>query len=1036
MSQAAVSPKALKLNPKQKEAATHVDGPMMVLAGPGTGKTQIIAARIANLLTVTQMEPHNILCLTFTESGVVAMRNRLLSMIGVAAYSVRIHTFHSFCNDVIKENPEHFLRSRDLSSLPDIEKVRLIRKLIDTLPTKSPLRPFGSPYFYEKAIAGHIQTLKRENISPQDFSSKLSEIEEFLEEKSPVITSFTSLHANKITEQHATLMEEQLYKTPLEFCFEGLDLAEKKQRTVLKNTLKKEQLKMLSQIEKQKALCQLYEAYELEMQKRGFYDYEDMILWVLRAFAENSNLLAKYQEQFQYILADEYQDSNGAQNELLSMLGSFDDSPNLFVVGDDKQSIYRFQGASLENIVNFHARYKGKLKLLALEENYRSQQYVLDAALSMVQNNQDSLMRFIPSLKTHLTAKADHPQQPVEITKYSRAESELYHLALKIQQLIKQGTHASEIAVLYRSNYEADEIKNILEKLNIPSRVEVGVNILESRPIVQFLDLLKLISLPDLSDTGQEDALLFKVMHFKALNLNQIELLKLTRAASKSKESILELALKTPAFAEFTRLLLSWRSFKTERSLLELMEVVLGESGFLKQIMESDEKLSQLSQFTALFDAAKNMARTRPLLTLEEFLEDIELHKQYGLAIKESPLSSKEGHVRLMTAHRSKGLEFDHVFLPSCVDRKWGGKRNFKTLSLPKTLLKTASANAEIQDERRLFFVALTRARKQVHLSYASESEQGRSLAPSRFLSEMNPEKVKEISFEENPESELDRFTLALSPVLSQPSKNETDFVKSLLKNYTLSVTHLSNYLKCPRLFYYRNLIRVPSVRNKHAALGSAIHSALYLGNEAARKGDPPSEEFLIHAFEKAMQKQILSPRDRREGLEYGKETLKDYFKNYESSFHDRVKAEFDFASHGVNLDGIPLTGKLDRIEILDEVSKKVHVVDYKTGSPDSKSQQLKPGGDYHMQIVFYKLLCDLSTQFPYTMSSGEIQFVERSKREKAFKRVTYEITKEQLEQLKTTIKDVYADIMNLRFLNPDPMETCQECEYCEMHMS
>ncbi|TWW09024.1 hypothetical protein E3A20_18450, partial [Planctomyces bekefii] len=350
-----------QLNPAQKQAVDSIEGPVMVIAGPGTGKTQILAMRIARILADPdlQVNPSNILCLTFTESATVAMRKRLISIIGPTAYQIRIHTFHSFCNEVIKENSDKFFYADQIT---DLQKIQAMTGFIEALDVESPLKPFGDKFFYRKELLSVIQTLKRESITPQMLMEITLEIESFIQKNYDDIIAFVSRHAKSLKDEDCDLFLEKIHvknpESPFAIMFQ--DFRDQNEKiSDFKSKIKSFVENAEKDSPKHKELVKIYEQYQNFLAVNKIYDFEDMILRVVNLFKLDSELLARYQEQFQYILVDEYQDTNGAQNELVSLLLSFyQENPNIFVVGDDDQSIFRFQGASLENIIRFYRLYK------------------------------------------------------------------------------------------------------------------------------------------------------------------------------------------------------------------------------------------------------------------------------------------------------------------------------------------------------------------------------------------------------------------------------------------------------------------------------------------------------------------------------------------------------------------------------------------------------------------------------------------------------------------------------------------------------
>ena len=351
-----------RLNKEQRKAVDTIEGPVMVIAGPGTGKTQILASRIGKILLETDTSPDNILCLTYTDAGVVAMRKRLLQFIGPDAYKVNIYTFHAFCNDVIQENLSLFEKT-SLDPVSDLEKIQLFKELIDSFPKNHPLKRYrGDVYFEINNLQSLFSTMKREGWTPAFINQR---IDEYLVD--------------------LPTRDEFIYK--------------KKYKDFNAGDLKKDKIEeQKERMEKLRAAVNEFDGFQQLMRKRNRYDFDDMINWVIKAFEENKNLLANYQEKFQYILVDEYQDTSGTQNRIVELLISYWDKPNVFVVGDDDQSIYRFQGANVENMLDFANSYKDNLLTVVLTNNYRSTQPILDISKTLINRNEERLVKQLPSL--------------------------------------------------------------------------------------------------------------------------------------------------------------------------------------------------------------------------------------------------------------------------------------------------------------------------------------------------------------------------------------------------------------------------------------------------------------------------------------------------------------------------------------------------------------------------------------------------------------------------------------------------------------
>lgn len=486
----------------------------------------------------------------------------------------------------------------------------------------------------------------------------------------------------------------------------------------------------------------------------------------------------------------------------------------------------------------------------------------------------------------------------------------------------------------------------------------------------------------------------------------------------------------TPDFADFADQLLHWHKESINLPLVEFFDLIVKESGYLEHLLKKENQLEELNRLNSLFAQLKDWNRANTDRRLSDFLDYLTLIKENGLTLPAQELSTQKDAVCLMTAHKSKGLEFEHVFIMNAVDRQWGNSPDRGKIDVPPTLLKVALPHEKNEDERRLFFVAMTRAKKSLTFSYPKENAQGRPTVPSMFVSEIDPTLICKVDSTAIEDEALQRLQMLFLVPKPTASEDHRAYVQSLLKNYTLSVTHLNNYLRCPRLFYYNNVLCVPQAKSRHLAFGTAIHESLKDLQLSVREGSTMDRETLIAQFEKHLSHEILSQQEFRGGLDLGQRTLTEYYDFYRDAFHPNVLLEYDFRPHGVIVDGVPITGKLDKIELRDEAERTVHVVDYKTGNPDSKKDALGPQGEYRRQIIFYKLLCDESKKFPYTMVSGEIDFVQKSK-SGDFVRKIFHPSPEELTDLRTQIRAVYDDIQALKFLDLDEFEACGECEWC-----
>ncbi len=1047
------------LNTEQRTAVDTLEGPVMVLAGPGTGKTQTLAMRIANILKETQMDPWNILCLTFTESGVAAMRSRLLLIIGTPAYYVRIHTFHSFCNDIMQEHREWFAKSEDYQLISDAERIELFQDIINNLSADSVLKPFYAPYLFFSDIMHNIRNLKQEDISPDVFRGIVSSLALFGEDIQSLCADFFALSVKERTDSACASFRDRLIdaasnaKLPLsliesiEYRFSQYDDAlqiadgareQSKARTALKNSVKKWFEKQQASLLKQQEMANVYEMYQESLVSHGRYDYEDMITLVVRELKSNKELLLSLQEQFQFILVDEYQDTNGAQNEIVELLGSFDDSPNVFVVGDDKQSIYRFQGASLSNMLSFYDRYKEHVRVLSLHKNYRSQKSVIDVADAVIANNKESLATHIPNIDGKQEAAADVPEKALLHIRSSSEEEEAYRIAEYITRLTDSGALPEDIAVLYRNNADGQSLMQTLRRLGVPARIEMGEDIFKVRVVRQWIMLLAWLV------DGKNEEHIARIVQYSWWNLNAVDALKAIHYGSShyipiytvlsSKQHLEDAGVSdVEPFVFLADRLAAWRKQSEELPLMEFLEEIIADTAWVHHALEGEQRVETLRAVKTLLEEAKKLTRTHPVWGLSDFVRHLGFLEGHGISLLTPEWEGGKGAVRLMTAHKAKGLEFPHVIIMRLNHKHWGGGRSSSSVPLPEGLIRYdfVLVNENNEDERRLFYVAVTRAMRSVLFTRATHSSSGKDTVPSLFLSEIPSNLLEDISSVETQQEQEERLErLLLSPVPQKTNVDGEAYVRSLLTGYVMSVTHLNNYLDCPLKFYIRNIVRIPSVKSRSLAMGSAIHDTLRDIFARIQKGEAvPEEAWVLAVYEKHLAREALSAVDRKDVLSRGKSALAGYLKMYKDSFVSDVLLEHNFRQYNVRVGDVPLTGKLDKIEIISKEEKLVNVVDYKTGNSDNAWEKVRKGSDYFRQLVFYKLLCDNAPQFGYTMESGEIDFIEPSKKGYIKKRI--KIDKSDVTELTETISRVWQDIQDLKFLDPENGCHKADCEYC-----
>lgn len=976
------------LNEEQKKAVDAIDGPVMVVAGPGTGKTTILTLRIANILKRTDTNPENILALTFTEAASVNMRRKLAEIIGSRAYQVVINTFHSFAESIIKKYPEEFPRIIGSRPIGEVDQVSIIESLIDVTPLKI-LRPYGDPFLYTKDISSNIATLKREGLSPEEFSKLIKE---------------EKINFKKIPD----LFHE---------------------KGVYKGKMKGEYQKLEKVIEKNKELADLYQAYQDELLKNKFYDFADMIMEVMQAMEKSKFLLQVLQEEHQYILVDEHQDTNNAQNKIIELLASYHaPDPNLFVVGDEKQAIFRFQGASLENFLYFKNLYKNA-KLITLLENYRSTQGILDSVHSLVPDS------------SQLKSNTKHKFEKITIYPFETPESETYFVAQDVKRKVAEGVDPEEIAVLYRNNEDAFAVSNLMKKMGIPHQIESDLNLF-SDP-----DVRKLITILQAINNFGNDRAVAEFLHIDLLNIEPLDVYTLIKSASqKKKYTLFNMLAQLDSFKDLElqnrevvkegfKKLSIWVKKSKNLDLLSIFETIIRESGLLKSMLESVDTERKFDAINSFFDEAKNLVLRKPEANLEDFFSYLETVKKHNLFIKKKRVHKNKGMVRLMTVHRAKGLEFEYVYIIKTYSGHFGDKHSVDKLKLLPSVYMLTNKKVERTDdnadERRLFYVALTRAKKGINITYAKTGEDGKELLPSSFLGELKPEllEVRDTSIYEK-EYQKNR-KINFEPELEEADNlQDKNFIRELFTSQGFSPTALNNYLECPWKYFYQNLIRIPSTPTKSQSYGTAVHGALHDFFSRMKK-EETDKKFLLESFEGYLNNSGLRDRDVSELLEKGRRALSLWYDAYNKSWNENVLTEFHI--NGVILDeGIRLTGVLDKVEFVD--GNVVNVVDYKTGKPKTRNELLgktkNADGNYWRQLVFYKILLDKLEDGKFEMQSGVIDFIEPDDKEKLHREV-FEITKEDMEELIGKIKQIAGEIFQLSFWNTRCGK--KDCEFCPL---
>ena len=1016
------------LNPEQLAAVNKMDGPVLVVAGPGTGKTQILAARIGKILTDTDALPSEILCLTYTDAGAIAMRKRLFDFIGPDAYRINIYTFHAFCNEIIQENLEYFGKL-NLEPLSELDAAMLFRELVDDFPNDHLLKRFtGDIYFDAPRLQRLFSTMKSEGWDSAIIEAAVKEYLDDLPNREEFIYKRANLKA-------------------------GIKIGDPKQKDIDK---------IAEAMQKLVAAVNEYYNYSLKMSNKGWYDYDDMIIWVLKAFRENEEILRKYQERYQYILVDEFQDTSGSQNELLKFLLNYWETPNVFVVGDDDQSIFKFQGANMKNILDFANDYVKTLHTVVLKHNYRSNQHILDISKALINNNKE---RLTSELALDKNLQSSHPRfdvltvEPV-IHEYENPGQEVVDVAMQIKDLVEKGTPPEEIAVIYRNHSQVEELLQYLDVQKIAVNTKRKIDVLEQPFGEKIITILRYLAM-EMDSPYSGDELLFEIMHYDFFNIAPIEIAKASIAVSKEnyatasnnqpKTSLRRYIseLRTPAQPGLfdsvqnveMKFLISDIDYLLKESvsvtLQQFFQQVIAKMGILRYIMNQPDKGTHMQMLTSFFDFLKEESRKNPEIKLSDLITTIDLMKKNNIRLSLNQVIFSDKGINFLTAHGSKGLEFEYVFFIGCDKKTWDSRGRNNGFSYPDTLTRGPSDDiAQKEESRRLFYVALTRAKQCLMISYASKDRNGKDQEASQFIGEILADTPLVVHYPKVNEEDMLGFYATQFSVDDKPKIELLDrnYINQLLQNYTLSVTHLNNYLDCPLRFYFQCLIRVPSGKSPAATFGQAVHWAL---NRTFKKlkewGDefPPTEEFMKeYRWYMYRNRDSFTKEDFKLRVAYGEKILPAYYEQNIGSWNKIAITERTIKN--IQIEGVPIKGNLDKIEF---EGKNVSVVDYKTGKlKNAKDKLLRPtneqpnGGDYWRQAVFYKILIDHDRN-DWQVVNTIFDFVEPIKDGEYHKEKLF-ITPDDTATVTDQIKTVYQKIMAHDFNTGCGKKECDWCHF------
>ncbi len=1047
-----------RLNEEQKRAVDKIDGPLMVVAGPGSGKTELLAVRAANIMKKKDIPAGSLLCLTFTDAAALNMKERLADMIGDEGYRVQVFTFHGFCKEIINNNPEYFYKGADFDLADEIVKTEILEEILADLDYDDPLsgRHPSLGYVYLKPLKRIIPELKKEGITPVEMERALEANEKIIKKINPLISDVFSQRVSDSIRMDIKKLIDQLKDIDADFPLDrydplskviikslerALDGEKTKKITAWKNnwTKKKNEKRILKDnyyLDKHKSLARVYAKYEKKKYERGLYDFSDMVLDVIKVLEKNESLRYDLQEKYLYIMVDEFQDTSGVQMRLIKNL-TVDEphgKPNICVVGDDDQAIYRFQGAEISNILNFKTSYED-VEVITLKKNYRSGQRILDSAKKVITRGEERLEAILEEVDKDLISMKSDEEETIEAKSFKTKEEEYSHVARKVKSLIEKGTDPREIAVMGRKHKILKEIAPYFADLSIPVYAERKVNVLENEVVRQVVRIIRFADYLLTGDKDKADELLPEILSYPFWGLERKKVWKLARRSYKKRNSWFE-EMKGDEDLERIQLFLSdlaqKSKYKTAREMIDLVvgnksgsirsplkKYYFGEEKLKKNTAEYFKFLSALKRFTNALENYKE----GEFLKADDLLDFFDRHLENNIPINDTnPLITDSESVSLMTAHSGKGREFEAVFILSCQQEIWARGGRGRRLPFPSNIPLKISETED--DHLRLFYVALTRAKSFLSITSHRKKQNGRGYSSLEFISHFDSEDSSaEIGYEEMESSRKDYY----SPPFEV---TERQVLMPLVSDYMLSPTGLNKYLNVadegPEAFLKDTLLRFPAKKHPGAANGTAVHQTIsWIYNEVKSKEKPPETGEVLEIFEKFLRKQRLSEDNFEKYLKKSKKALENFYEERKESFDSDHLIEKGFKNQGVVISGQKITGKIDKIEMDGSI---LEVTDFKTGSP---IESWNPSGTYSKikawkyknQLIFYKLLIENSADFKGAeVKKGWLEFIEPTDDDKRI-RLSLEIKKEDVERLKQLIEIVGNRIKNLNFSIDDDYE-------------
>lgn len=953
-----------RLNAEQKEAICYGDGPMLIIAGAGTGKTTVVVERIKHLIIEKKIPPSEILALTFTEKAAREMEERVDIALPYGYSQMWMMTFHAFCDRILKQDGIHIGLNPNFRLLTETESMLFIRQNLYKFNLEY-FRPLGNPYKFLSGMLQHFSRLKDDDISPEQYVA----------------------YAESIKDS------------------QDIDEDEKKRVT---------------------ELAHAFGIYEELKAKEGVMDFSDLIANVLKLLRIRKNILSYYQDKFKYILVDEFQDTNYAQNELAILLAG--KRQNINVVGDDDQAIYRWRGAALANIIQFREHFPTS-KIVTLNKNYRSTEEILTRSHQMIQYNNPDRLEIKEKINKQLLSMRGVKGEPVEFLFGPRVEHEAEAVVEKIKEQIKKHKYDyKDIAILVRANDHAQPFVRAMERVGIPYQFLGPGHLFHQEEIKDLIAYLKVLV------NFEDSAAMYRVLTMEIFGFSPRDVAGILNFAKKKNFSLFE------SLEQIDDTFLSDETKENAKKLVEMIKSHLARvpresagqilyyffenSGLLKSLLQPENVVenAKAQNIAKFFEKIKGYEAAHEEASVFAITDWIDLSMQLG----ESPLAadsdwSENNAVNILTIHSSKGLEFPVVFVVNLVTQRFPTRERKEQIPIPQDLIREVLPDSDqnISEERRLFYVAMTRAKDKLYLTaanYYGEGKRERKLSP--FIYEaLGENEVNQVI--QKKKTELSVKQLSLLDVLPTPVEKDISIEKVELP-FTpityMSYSQINTYEMCPLHYKLKYILKIPPFPTPSLSYGTSVHAALrdYF---QARMSDPTmklsAKELLSHVW---INEGYESKSHEEAAREQAIKTVDSYILKYRENANP-VAIEMPFS---FTIDRMKVGGRIDRIDMLPD--GKIEIIDYKTGAnvPDEK----KLAND--LQLSMYALaafeVADPLFHRPPDEIILSLHYVEQD----AIVKTTR--TKEQLDTTKETIIKKAEEIARSDYVCS--VTNCKNCEY------